>query len=65
MTLQELAKIDRDYLLPREVAPILGCDPYSINLAARDGTLSLEYIKIGSRVRIPKLPFLKRMGYEP
>lgn len=65
MTLQELAKVDREYLLPSEISKVLGCDQYSINCAARDGTLNLEYVKVGTRVRIAKRPFLKRMGYEP
>ena len=65
MTLKELEEVPRDYLIPREVAPILKCNPYSINVAAKKGTkFPFPVILIGTRVRIPKAPFLKAMRGE-
>lgn len=61
MTLDEIKAIDRDWLLASEVAPILGTDPHSIRVAARvaPGRLGFPVCVIGSRVRIPKKPFIQ------
>lgn len=61
MTLDDLKRVDRDWLLAREVAPILGTDPHSIRVAARvaPGRLGFPVCIIGSRVRIPKRPFVE------
>lgn len=61
MTLDEIKAIDRDWLLASEVAPILGTDPHSIRVAARvaPGRLGFPVCIIGSRVRIPKKPFIE------
>lgn len=66
MTLQDLEQIPREYLLPKEVAPILGCNPYSINVAAKKGPDRFPFpvIIMGTRVRIPKIPFIKAMRGE-
>lgn len=61
MTLEDLRKVDRDWLLAREVAPILGTDPHSVRVAARlaPERLGFPVCIIGSRVRIPKKPFIE------
>lgn len=64
LSLADLAAIPREYLLPREVAPILGVEPYSLNVAAKAGKLNLEHVLVGTRLKIAKKPFLQRMGYE-
>ena len=66
MTLQELEQLNKEMLVPADIAPILGCTPYSINIAVRDGRNPFPFpvIKMGSRVRIPKMPFLKAMRGE-
>ena len=66
MTLQELEQLNKEMLVPADIAPILGCTPYSINIAVRDGKNPFPFpvIKMGSRVRIPKMPFLKAMRGE-
>ena len=63
MTLQELEQLETEVLTPNQVAPILGCQPYSINVATRDGNNPFPFpiIRMGSRVRIPKKPFIKFM----
>ena len=63
MTLQELEKLETEVLTPNQVAPILGCQPYSINIAVRDGKNPFPFpvIRMGSRVRIPKRPFINFM----
>lgn len=63
MTLNEIRNLDREYLVPREVAPLLGCDQYSINVAAKQcpELLGFNVALIGSRVKIPRLAFIKWM----
>lgn len=63
MTLDDLRQIDRDWLLAREVAPILGTDPHSIRVAARvaPGRLGFPVCVMGSRVKIPRRAFIAWM----
>ena len=66
MTLQELEQLETEVLTPKQVAPILGCQPYTINVAIKNGKNPFPFpvIMMGSRVRIPKMPFLKLMRGE-
>ena len=66
MTLSELEKLDKEVLVPTDIAPILGCTPYSINVATKDGKNPFPFpiIRMGTRVRIPKMPFIKAMRGE-
>lgn len=65
--LEELEKIDRDFLIPKDVAPILGVNPYNINVQAKQdvksgvNSLGFPVIVVGTRVKIPKLPFIRFM----
>lgn len=65
--LDDLEKIDRDFLIPREVAEVLGVNPYNINVQAKqdreEGVNSLGFpvIIVGTRVKIPKMPFIRFM----
>lgn len=63
MTLDELEKLDKEILVPADVAQVLGCSPYTINVATRDGKNPFPFpvIRMGTRVRIPKAPFIKAM----
>ena len=60
-TLQEIEALDKTMLIPADVAGYLGCDPYSINVAAKSapGLLGFPIIVMGSRVRIPKEGFVR------
>ena len=66
MTLDELEKLDKEMLVPADIAPILGCSPYSINVVTRDGKNPFPFpiIRMGTRVRIPKKPFIKAIRGE-
>lgn len=66
MTLDEMRACPREYLIPREVAPLLGCDPYAINVAAKrcPERLGFNVCVIGTRVKIPRLGFIKWMEGE-
>lgn len=64
--LDRIAALDKEMLVPTDVAKYLGCCAYSINVATRDGKNPFPFpvIRMGSRVRIPKIPFLKAMRGE-
>lgn len=69
MTSEELDRIEalpKDILVPTDIAKYLGCCPYTINVATRDGKNPFPFpvIRMGSRVRIPKMPFVKAMRGE-
>ena len=70
MTLQEIKASDKACLIPSDIAEVLGCDKYRINLQVKqdkaNGVNSFPFptILIGSRVRIPRKAFLKAMEGE-
>jgi hypothetical protein len=69
MSLDDLERIDREFLIPSEVAPILGCSAFNINLQAKydreHGVSSFPFpvILIGSRVKIPRRAFVEVMKH--
>ena len=64
--LYRIEKLDKAMLVPTDVAKYLGCSAYTINIATRDGRNPFPFpiIRMGTRVRIPKEPFLKAMRGE-
>lgn len=65
MTLQQIIDSTKEMLTPKDVAEVLGCDPYTINVQVKqdiaDGVNSFGFpiSKIGTRVRIPRRAFLR------
>ena len=68
MTLKEIAGLNCDYLTPTQAAPVLKCNPYFINLMAKTEenrkALGFPVIRVGTRIKIPRIPFLRVMGWE-
>lgn len=66
VTLEQIEAMDKEMLVPTDIAPLLGCAPYTINVATRDGKNPFPFpiIRMGTRVRIPKKAFLKAMRGE-
>ena len=62
MTLEEMKRSDKVMLVPKDVAEVLQCDPYSVSLMARDGKLPFPYLRSGNRTKIPRKAFLAWMG---
>ena len=60
MTLSEIINSDKDFLVPADVAEVLGCKPYSINCQAKVDINKLGFPAslVGTRVRIPRLGFI-------
>lgn len=61
MTLDDIKALDKPFLVPTDVAPYLGVDPYSINVQAKQDASKLGFpvIVIGTRVKIPKEAFIR------
>ena len=65
MTLQQIIDSTKEMLTPKDVAEVLGCDPYTINVQVKqdiaEGVNSFGFpiSKIGTRVRIPRRAFLR------
>ena len=61
MTSEDIKAMDKPYLIPKDVAPLLGCDPYTINVCAKQcpERLGFPVILMGSRVRIPREGFIR------
>lgn len=66
-TLPELTKkVDREFFTAAEVCWVLGSDPQTIRDTARQRPelLGFPVILTGSRVKIPRIPFLRFMGVQ-
>ena len=67
MTIAEIEKCDREFLVPKDIAPLLGCAVYNINIqvkqdkAAGRNSFPFPTILIGTRVKIPRRAFLAAM----
>ena len=64
--LDRIAALDKEMLVPTDICKYLGCCAYAINVATRDGNNPFPFpvIRMGTRVRIPKIPFIKAMRGE-
>lgn len=65
-TLEMIAASDLAVLTPAQVADVLGCDPHWIRVASRDNPALLQFPvqRVGNRVKIPRIPFLRFLGVE-
>lgn len=61
MTLEEIKQSDKDVLIPADVAPVIGCNPHQIRVTAhqRPELLGFPVIVVGTRVKIPRKPFIQ------
>lgn len=63
MTLDEIRASRKMMLTAADVAPVIGCDPQGIRIMARKNPkwLGFPVICVGSRVKIPREPFLAHL----
>ena len=63
MSIEELRSYPRDWLTCEQVAPVLGADRANIHDQAVTDPAALGFpvVVIKSRVKIPKLPFIRFM----
>lgn len=63
MTLEQIKESNKDILTCADVSEVLQCNPYTLHIQAqqRPEMLGFPVICMGSRVKIPRVPFLKFM----
>lgn len=63
MTLDEIRASDKTVLTPAEVAPVLGCDAQDLRTQAKMAPerLGFNVIVVGTRIKIPRIAFIKYM----
>ncbi len=67
MTYEEIKSSTKDFLVPADIARVLGCSAYNINLQVKEdkqnGINSFPFptILIRSRVKIPRIAFIRCM----
>ena len=61
MTLEQIRASTKSVLTAADVAPVIGCDPQCIRITARQNPewLGFPVVCVGSRVKIPREPFLR------
>jgi hypothetical protein len=61
MTIDEIRNSTKEVLTPAEVAEVLGCDPQDVRVAAkqRPDLLGFNVTVIGTRVKVPRLAFIR------
>lgn len=66
MTLEEMQTTDKPMLTPADVAAVLHMDAQAVrDTAAQDPEkLGFPVLRIGTRTRIPRIPFLRFLGVE-
>lgn len=64
MTIEEIRRSDKAFLLPKDICGVLGSNEQSIRVAARLGALGFPVTFVGNRTKIPRIPFLKYIGVE-
>jgi hypothetical protein len=66
MTLRDLEALNTNFLTAAQIAPILGANPHYIRIQAQQAPQKLGFpvVVLGTRVKIPKIPFLKFMGVD-
>lgn len=65
MTFQEIMASEKDFLIPEDVAEVLKCTPYTINVQAQADPAKIGFpvCLMGRTVRIPRLGFIHWMMY--
>jgi hypothetical protein len=70
MTIEQIINSTKEVLTPSDICAILGCSSYAITLQAREdrehGVNSFPFpvLIIGTRPKIPRIPFIRAMGYD-
>ena len=65
-TLQELRESTKAFFTPADVSGVLGSNPQTIRVTARQrpDLIGYEFTFVGNRMKIPRVPFLRFMGVD-
>lgn len=59
-----IVKSEKPIITPVEAARALHITPYLFNLMLKQGKLPFPAFNVGARVKIPRIPFLRYLGYD-
>lgn len=59
-----IVKSEKPIITPREAAKALHVTPYIFNLQLKQGALPFPAFRVGNRLKIPRIPFLRYLGYD-
>lgn len=64
MTLDDLRAMDKPFLTPEDVSGVLGSNPQTIRITARQrpDLIGFPFTFSGNRMKIPRKPFLRFVG---
>ena len=64
LTITQLKATDKPFLSVEEVSGVLGANPHSIRVTARQrpDLIGFPFTFSGNRMKIPRIPFLRFMG---
>lgn len=65
-TVAELQASNKPFLSPDDVSGVLGSNPHSIRVMARQrpDMVGFPFTFVGNRMKIPRIPFLRFLGAE-
>ena len=65
-TLEDLRASPKAFFTPGDVCGVLGSNPQTIRVTARQRPelIGYEFTFVGNRMKIPRVPFLRFMGIE-
>ena len=63
----KIMRMEQPLLTSEQIAPVLGAKTFSIHSQSVEDPKKLGFpvTQIGNRVMIPRIPFLRYLGYEP
>lgn len=61
--IKALVNDNRAVITPQDAANVLQCSRYAINVMVKSGECPFPAMMVGTRVKIPRIPFLKYLGY--
>lgn len=65
-TIEELINSDKVFLTPSDICGVMGCNPQTIRVTARQrpDLIGYEFTFSGNRMKIPRIPFLRYLGID-
>ena len=63
VALNQIRNTDALFIDAADAAKVIGCDPQTLRSAAKAGTLAFPVDVLGSRVLIPRITFLRHLGF--
>jgi len=65
-TLDDLINMDKPFLTPSDICGVLGSNPQTIRVTARQrpDLIGFDFTFVGNRMKIPRIPFLRFMGVD-